>query len=240
VRHKAIRLTSNSVYNYGLFAISVDHIPEGKGVWPAFWLLGTGATWACNGEIDIIEGVNSVSTDPATSQNLSTLHTSFDCPQTEGNCRDGETGIKANWNTCGCSGGEGCPTKGCPKQFADQTSFGNGFNNKSPKGGMFACELTRKGKVQIWYFPDKTKFPNSSTIDTTTWGTPTVSFAACEGFQNLQIIINTTLCGAWAGDKYPFVDGVPALRNQQCQTDLTSGSDLSNAFWTINWLRVYQ
>ena len=70
---KMIRMYSRKLYNDGLFVIKADHIPEGNGVWPAFWLTSKDKNWACGGEIDIIEGVNSI--DTSSSYNTSTLHT---------------------------------------------------------------------------------------------------------------------------------------------------------------------
>jgi len=78
-KRKAIRIFTDKKYNEGLFIIDLDHIPEGMAVWPAIWLLGTGATWPENGEIDIIEGVNS--TPSAHNSNQSTLHTKKGCVQ---------------------------------------------------------------------------------------------------------------------------------------------------------------
>ncbi|KAI7265585.1 hypothetical protein KC343_g3804, partial [Hortaea werneckii] len=52
----ATRIISNNAYTYGLFILDLEHMPWGCGTWPAYWLLGP--DWATNGEIDIIEGVN--------------------------------------------------------------------------------------------------------------------------------------------------------------------------------------
>ncbi len=43
-------------------------IPMGQGVWPAFWMMGNTGTWPSNGEIDIMEHINS------TTVNVGTLH----------------------------------------------------------------------------------------------------------------------------------------------------------------------
>jgi len=53
----SVRLEGLKRYNRGLFIIDVRHMPAGCGTWPAFWMSDE-ANWPVNGEIDIIEGVN--------------------------------------------------------------------------------------------------------------------------------------------------------------------------------------
>jgi hypothetical protein len=61
----SVRVTSNKAYTHGLFIADISHMPGGIcGVWPAFWTFGP--NWPASGEIDIIEGVNSQTTDAIT------------------------------------------------------------------------------------------------------------------------------------------------------------------------------
>uniref|UniRef100_A0A914DY21 GH16 domain-containing protein n=1 Tax=Acrobeloides nanus TaxID=290746 RepID=A0A914DY21_9BILA len=53
-RH-TLRIQSTYRYNSGLFILSLDHMPTGRGTWPAFWTYGL--YWPQNGEIDILEGI---------------------------------------------------------------------------------------------------------------------------------------------------------------------------------------
>ena len=55
----SVRLASKEAYTRGLFLIDVEHMPTGCATWPAFWLCGP--SWPSHGEIDIIEGVNTMS-----------------------------------------------------------------------------------------------------------------------------------------------------------------------------------
>jgi hypothetical protein len=51
----SIRLEGKRRFERGLFLLDVRHMPNGPGVWPAFWLTDE-AAWPRNGEIDILEG----------------------------------------------------------------------------------------------------------------------------------------------------------------------------------------
>ena len=54
----SIRISSRTRYTHGLFILDMDHMPDSQcGSWPAFWAYGP--DWPNNGEIDVIEGMNS-------------------------------------------------------------------------------------------------------------------------------------------------------------------------------------
>ena len=248
-KRKMIRMVSNKMYDNGLFVISANHIPEGNGVWPSFWLdssLG-GKKWACDGEIDIIEGVNSI--DDHTSKNVSTLHTSDkdDAPPcrqegvdkiTQGNCS-----LNSNKQSgCGCyptdltNPKSLCPNVGCGVYLDDEASFGLGFNKAG--GGTYACELTPEGEITVWFFKAGTE-PKDLLEDNPnpdTW--PSINrtkFNPCPGqFANLSMTLNTTLCGDWAGDPKVFKD----LTNKTC-TEYIKTADLTNAYWSIEYIKVF-
>ena len=241
---KSIRLTTNDTYNEGLFIINASHIPEGLGTWPAFWLTGLvpeGSAWACYGEIDIIEGVNS--TDSGSSYNKMSLHTNTPsngkvCDQTGVNGIDYtncDAGDGNSGSACGCSGKEACPNLGCGIMSKKDNTFGYGFNQNG--GGVYACELTSSGKITIWFFENK-EIPsditsNSPNPDNWSKDNIEVAFNECPGqFQQLQIILNTTLCGQWAGAVYP--GGTTA-----CETYART-QDYDSAYWTVNYVKVFK
>ena len=247
-KRKMIRMYSRKAYNDGLFVIKADHIPEGNGVWPAFWLTSKTNTWACGGEIDIIEGVNSISSDPNSSRNNSTLHTndgSGVCQQkgvkniSDPNCSS--VGNSKIDYTCGCNRNEKCPYGGCGVKLDSQYSFGYGFNING--GGIYATELTTDGFISIWFFPKGTepedlKDPNG-TPDPSSWQTSdnVIKFNQCKGnFKNLEMVLNTDLCGTWAGNKFVNGDtkGISACQNY------IDTQDLSKAYWSIDYIKVFQ
>lgn len=51
----SVRLEGKKRFNRGLFILDVRHMPDGCGVWPAFWMTDE-AAWPRNGEVDILEG----------------------------------------------------------------------------------------------------------------------------------------------------------------------------------------
>jgi beta-glucanase (GH16 family) len=71
--YTSARINTRALFSqtYGRFEASIELPPGGKGIWPAFWLLGDdigSAGWPKCGEIDIIENIG----DPATI--YSTIH----------------------------------------------------------------------------------------------------------------------------------------------------------------------
>jgi hypothetical protein len=211
-KKKSIRLESIQTFNGGLFVIDVEHIPTGGGVWPAIWLTGRGK-WPNNGEIDIIEGVNSQTI------NASTLHTTAKCIQDK---------TKGTFTNIDCNAGDGY--QGCSAAGPANT-FGKPFNDK--KGGVFVCEWILNKTIKMWFF-ERTDFVKiQNKLTPSEWASPYVTFNACKDhFKDHKLIINTTLCGSWAGETFP--DG-----NAACQTHIKT-TNLTDAYWIINSINVYK
>ena len=55
------RFHSIPLFQYGYFEARIK-IPKGKGVWPAFWLMGIPTDWPLCGEVDILEAVGHMPT----------------------------------------------------------------------------------------------------------------------------------------------------------------------------------
>lgn len=123
---QSVRVTSKKAYTKGLFIADIAHMPSGKldapacGLWPAFWMFGP--NWPHSGEIDIIEGVNS-----ATSNSMS-LHTGP-------GCEVHNLGAVAGTKLAGtnCTGNSGCTQKSAATDnfgfCSQQHLFGFGYNH---------------------------------------------------------------------------------------------------------------
>lgn len=253
----SIRIQSTMNFDHGLFIMRLKHIPERDGTWPAWWLNGitdSYTTWACRGEIDIIEGMNYSDNHPKFDQdfrNTSTLHTNT--PYTGVECtQNGAVGVSQptcnassyKYKTCGCSGKEPCPDLGCSIR-GPSNSFGRGFNTiyGANGGGAFVCELTPDGQVSIWFFDAYgankylTPLPDNTLI-TQIWPiVPYARFNRCPGqFANLQMIIDTTICGDWWSDK-SCQDLLDKQADERIDTD---GYKEETAYWDIESISVYQ
>lgn len=243
-----------------LVIIDAAHIPEGKSVWPAFWMVGIptdeiqGKTlnrWACYGEIDIIEGANSTPDSPDSNINLTSLHTN-NVPGTD-ECYQSNIGINQSkcssssspLYTCGCNGNERCPNEGCGLK---KGAFGNAFN--SVGGGVYACRLTSNGKVDVWSFargdiPEDIRCSKPNPASWSSHNNNHVDFKACPGhFKNLMLVINTTICGEWAGSVF----GGPPTSDQQTLDNVQSCNAFAvdpqntydDAFWYINYIKLFE
>jgi hypothetical protein len=263
---RSIRLITKDTFttNYSslLFIIDAEHIPEGLSVWPAFWMANLPSdltlnkyqirAWACGGEIDIIEGCNSIEGDADSNINLSSLHTNYvhdkpDCIQ------PGVYGINnvrcdsssSDLYTCGCNGNERCPNLGCGQKAG---LFGNAFNKNG--GGVYACKLDSDGTVTIWSFLRNT-IPNDILCDKPTpdnWTTQHsfVTFDACPGhFKDLTLVLNTTICGEWAGNSFKSVtDSITTTTSERllaCEAFSVDRKNFYNdAYWYINYVKVFE
>ncbi|KAG7091835.1 hypothetical protein E1B28_008240 [Marasmius oreades] len=231
VNRPTVKITTKDAFNMGsLFIIDVNHLPYGCSVWPSFWTLGINFEWPDAGEIDIIEGINNLPF------NQMALHTTNGCFQASNPGQSGRT------ITTNCTLPEGCLV-----QETKPNSFGAAFSQAG--GGVFATQLDVSG-VYIWFWsrPDVphsiTSASKDSHLNLTDWGAPSASYPAsgCDigkFFQPQKLVLDTTLCGTWAG--------VPSIYaqtcgngNGQCVSNVFgNGSNYGTAWWDISYVRVY-
>jgi len=225
----SVRIMSNTQYSTHVVIMDIRHMPEGCATWPAAWEVGD--DWPNNGEVDIVEGVNSVA------PNQATLHTSPGCTMPASTAQTGHT-VGTDCNTA-VNGNAGCGV-----QTDKANSFAGGFN--SAGGGWYVMERTDT-EIKVWFWSrndgsvpaDVKNAPTS--IDTSSFGTPFADFPSTDcdlesKFGPNNIVINLTLCGDFAGSVFT---------SQGCGSDCTSfvnnnPASFVNAYWDFASLNVYQ
>lgn len=225
----SVRLRSLSQFTNGLFIIDVAHMPVGNGTWPAFWSVGP--TWPEYGEIDVIEGISDQMT------NFSTLHTRSSCSMESVNSIQFMTGNYNASRDCNSNNAMfGCSVEGA------RDSFGHGFNRDG--GGVYAYEWT-DSQISVWFWPRQNipvNISSGATPDPRQWGLPVAYFllgAECSAdhFSQHQLILNTTLCGDWAGNSF---NGLTGIGSDACRHFVQSYPDaFRDAYWAINHIRAY-
>ncbi|EHK15433.1 glycoside hydrolase family 16 protein [Trichoderma virens Gv29-8] len=227
---KSVRVTSHQSFTHGLFIADIAHMPGSIcGAWPAMWMVGP--NWPFSGEIDIIEGVNTQTT------NSITLHTGPGLTVSN-------TGSNPSTQLLNSDCGPNSSNSGCGQSTADNQNYGDGFN--AIRGGVYATEWT-SDHIAVWFFP-RTNIPIDISIGMPNpdgWGLPLAKFTGANGcslddyFKNNQIIFDTTFCGDWAGQAWASNSECSALANS-CENYVSNNpSAFTEAFWLVNSLSVY-
>ncbi|ESK91855.1 glycoside hydrolase family 16 protein [Moniliophthora roreri MCA 2997] len=221
-------IISKDAYPVGsLIIIDALHIPYGCSVWPAFWTIGTELGWPHAGEIDIIEGINGI-----TSNNV-VMHTDPGCTQSSNVSQGGKT-TDAD---CGTD-------VGCKVEETKLNSYGPGFAQAG--GGVFAAQIDNSG-VFVWFWsrPDIpasiSNAKSDSAMDMSDWGQPSAAYPndACDiakFFKPQKLVLDITLCGEWAG--------IPAVYSATCPGEcianvIGDGSNYGTAYWEISYIRTF-
>ncbi|CUA76819.1 putative glycosidase C21B10,07 [Schizosaccharomyces pombe 972h-] [Rhizoctonia solani] len=225
---KSVRIQSSKQYNGGLIVTDILHMPFGCSA--TYWTVGD--NWPNNGEIDILENVN------LATANQYTLHTGPNSTCTL------DSNPVAKYKSTSNMMGKVCASKdganaGCGFSDPEAASYGQAFNDAG--GAVIAMEWQNTG-IRIWRFK-RDSIPADLQGDATspnpdTWGSPVASWtdATCDiANEKHNIVINTTLCGGWAGDAYAG-SGCPAT----CTEQVMEPSNYDNAIWKIKSVTVYQ
>ena len=160
---ESVRLQGKRRFDRGLFILDVAHMPAGCGVWPAFWLTDEHA-WPDNGEIDIVEGINTQSVVKTA------LHTSESCTMyahvptyAKTGVWDTATGIPNTWtgipdyethveaDNCWVMAPHQWGNQGCVAVSTDNGTIGEPMN--AIGGGVYVLEWDpANGYVKSWVF----------------------------------------------------------------------------------------
>lgn len=249
----SVRVTSKESFTRGLFVGDIAHMPSGKthadscGLWPAYWT--TGVNWPYDGEIDIIEGVNTQTNA------LMTLHTGSDF-----NVTNNRSAADTELQNVNCVGGVGCAQKTKMKG-----TYGADFNDAG--GGIYVVEWA-DDVINAWFFGRHSQLPPSLSvavssisssdysssspsssvaapqIDVDTLGKPLVNFTpdskeSFSIFKDHKIIINTDFCGDWANKMWESDTACKRL-DASCENYVkTNPQAFENAYWLINSILVF-
>ena len=235
---QSLRMQSTKAYTHGLVILDLAHMPASIcGTWPAFWTTKTD-TWPTDGEIDIIEGVNSQRS------NFMTLHTGGPACSISSDASPFASSSKIVHTGCDLNAPNQPKGVGCSINNTLSASYGTDFNANG--GGIYAMEWTSTA-ISIWHFPHASApadiaAPNP---DPTKWGTPAARFqGACNidnSFRNHNIIFDTTFCGQWAGDTDWVASGCAATHGPSCSAYVQGNpKDFAETFWEVNSLMVFQ
>ncbi|ORY30224.1 concanavalin A-like lectin/glucanase domain-containing protein [Naematelia encephala] len=235
----APKLLSKTAYPPGtVWVMDAVHMPYGCSVWPAFWTQGL--NWPLGGEIDIMEGINQVTT------NQIALHT------------EGQGCLASTSNTASFSGTVGqtnCSTaanedEGCIVTTTDQSSYGEGF--AAAGGGVYVAEYAEDA-IRVWFLSREavpsSLTANTTSLDTSTLGEPVAEYlsSTCDFstyFTSQILTIDITLCGDFAGVPALLAETCPALQGDAtCYTTYVINDQqatYANAYFEINYVAVYQ
>ncbi|KZT34871.1 hypothetical protein SISSUDRAFT_1009421 [Sistotremastrum suecicum HHB10207 ss-3] len=221
-------LSNDSVPMGSLVIMDAVHMPFGCSVWPAFWMQGP--NWPNDGEIDIVENVNLVTT------NRYTLHSLNGCMHPPaGSSLVQETGQVISTDCFNQTNGD----EGCIVQDPSTNSYGKGF--ASVGGGVFAMLWNDEG-IRTWFFQRgsipadvPTSNPNPAGWPTPTAFWPTATCNTSQFFSPQTIIFDITICGNFAGAPQVFSETCSG----NCLDLVQDPTNYDDAYFEIKYVAVF-
>ncbi|RCI14062.1 hypothetical protein L249_8055 [Ophiocordyceps polyrhachis-furcata BCC 54312] len=229
----SIRLESKETYNHGLFISDFLHMPPSQcGLWPAFWAYGS--QWPKGGEVDIIEGVNTLH------RNAVTAHTAEGCIL-ESSPDSPYSGTMSGTRCAVGNQNIGCGFSSPPNVT---TSYGDGFN--AANGGVYAM-LWDSSHIKVWHFP-RSEIPGdieAKRPDPQLWKPPVAVFggskcAVDSFFKNMKLVININFCGDWGNAVWGKTDQCNAFAPTCSEYVASSPEAFANAYWDVRYIDTYR
>ncbi|KAG9314386.1 hypothetical protein JVU11DRAFT_5183 [Chiua virens] len=189
VNRSSVRISSQAVYNTGLFVLDLDMAPWGCGSLLLFYFSAL-----YNGEIDIIEGVHD------NEHNQVTWHTAPGCNLTATANFTGTIVQTNGVDNLQCDALID-NNAGCGITEWSRASYGSYFDSQG--GGVFAMKWDASG-IAVWSFY-RAAIPQDITQglpDPSTWGEPVAALPPThcnilQYFTNHSIIFDITFCGGF-------------------------------------------
>eukprot|EP00434_Breviolum_minutum_P000755 symbB.v1.2.000668.t1/scaffold35.1/size400642/12 len=228
------------------------HVPYGAGVWPAFWTMSSDHVWPTGGELDIAEFAND-------QPNLITLHVRGECAMNKEKLRLCTPASYTWYDTVStsCDTDYGQQRQGCKPP---QKRFVGEIFNMYP--GTFAAEWNNN-TIKVWHFPSDNEpadlnsdDPNPASWDPErllTWF-PFEPESCKFAFSPQELVINTELCGDYAGATFETTPlsyatgyrtmygscagGIDCCR-KWIQDSKATGFLKDYAVWDIDYIKVF-
>ncbi|KAM0249219.1 hypothetical protein ACHAQJ_009125 [Trichoderma viride] len=229
----SIRIESKETYDHGLFIADFLHMPPSHcGLWPAFWTYGD--NWPYDGEVDIIEGVNTAHS------NIISAHTADGCTQ-DASINGLFSGEQLNTQCAVGTANIGC---GFNPSAEDVSSYGDGFN--AAHGGVYAMEWDPEN-IRIWHFP-RGSIPDdieNKKPDPDTWGQPMAIFGgpSCDVdkyFKNMRLVLNINFCGDYGNAVWGKSDSCGNFAPTCAEYVAENPEAFNNAYWDVRYIDAYQ
>ncbi|KAK4081735.1 CAZyme family GH16 [Trichoderma aggressivum f. europaeum] len=205
-----------------------------------------GDNWPYDGEIDIIEGVNTAHT------NIISAHTADGCIQ--GNDILGLfSGEQINTECAVGTDNIGC---GFHPSSEDTSSYGDGFN--AAHGGVYAMQWDHV-HIRIWHFP-RGSIPRdieAKRPDPDTWGQPIAIFGGSQCrvdsyFKNMRLVLNIreeqletdqenqNFCGDYGDAVWGKTDQCDEFAPTCDEYVARNPEAFTNAYWDVQYIDAYE
>ena len=234
----SVYLRSKTLYNSGLFIASIDHMPQGCGIQPQYWM--EGAHWPSFGEIMMLTCTNTENVSSASIQGQNhECNYNSSCPD-----QYNFTGNMIQTN-CGGSG------YGCPILDDNINSCTTQFN--ANQGGYHAMEWVNNdnGGIKLWFWnKNSNDIPkditsNSKTPDPSTFGEPFAAFKfgkCCDNgiVYNQTLTIDLQFCG-YSASTFEKDGCVNITGYTDCEAFVANNpKKFESTYWLFDYINVYQ